>query len=1044
MTSLARTALVPSGTAPSAAQRRWWLLDRLDARDPTLSLVGGVSLHGALDAEALRCALDGLLQRHACLRTGFRLDGSLLRATTRPAGPAALAVHDLRAQSPDARPAVAAALAREAAAYRFDVSAEDLARFTLIQTADDEHTLLWAVHRSAADEISLDVLTRDISRFYDGTPPTPPSPSRSRADAADPNRTADLRRTFGGMPPGLRFPEARARERTFRVSQTPVVIGSEAAGRLRARCAELGVRPATALRVAFAMVIARYTGQQDVLLGFSPDRRSQVDEIVEPCDALTLLPVAGAGAGAFDEIVCRAEESARAAEVLGTSSFDELMEVLSPARDLSHEPLAQVLVEIADEPAPAFALRGLTVTPVEPAYTYQRNDLVLRLGTDSEAFTGSLSCSIDLFDVATARDLAARFVHLVALVADEPSRCAADPEALPRAERERLLVEWNATEQSFGRSPVLHKLIEEQALRTPRALAVTLGEHSLTYEELNACAGRLADRLRSHGAGPDRLVGLCVERSLEMMVALLAILKAGAAYLPLDPDYPADRLQFMLEDSEPMLVVAQDHLADRVPGPVPIVSLTGAADLLADVPADPAPPPGDEVRPHHLAYVIYTSGSTGRPKGVMIAHEAVVDRLLWMQETYRLGEHDRVLQKNPISFDISVWELFWPLLAGAQVVLAEPDVHRDPAHIAALIQRAGVTVCQFVPSMFAAFLETAEAAACSSLRLVCCIGEALPAKLVRRHHEIFADCLLENHYGPTEATILATSWSSPAGWSGDRVPIGRPIANSQVYVLDERLRPVPTGAVGELYLGGVGLARGYLNRPELTAERFVRNPFGHPGAGRIYQTGDLVRYTGDGAIEYLGRVDHQIKLRGYRIELGEVTDALVRHPGVREAVVTVQDAPGDANDKRLIGYVVLHPGTTTTVRELRRSAGERLPEYMVPAAFVALKRLPLTANGKIDRAALPSPSRQRPAEDGDAAAATPAEALLRREWSRMLATGGSGRGDDFFALGGTSLQAAELVARIAATTGVDLPLRSVFETPTLGALASLLTAYQEQ
>ncbi|HLL45842.1 MAG TPA: amino acid adenylation domain-containing protein, partial [Longimicrobiaceae bacterium] len=529
--------------------------------------------------------------------------------------------------------------------------------------------------------------------------------------------------------------------------------------------------------------------------------------------------------------------------------------------------------------------------------------------------------------------------------------------------------------------------------RTPAAVAVSCEGESLSYAELERRSNRLAHHLRALGVGPEVRVGVRMERGVQMVVALLGTLRAGGAYVPIDPSYPADRTAYVLADSGVAVL-----LTEARPGGVPdaggarVVCLDGDREEIGRRPGE-APPV--EVAPDNLAYVIYTSGSTGRTKGAMNAHRGVVNRLLWMQEAYGLGPDDVVLQKTPYGFDVSVWEFFWPLLAGARMVLARPEGHRDAAYLADLIESEGVTTLHFVPSMLGAFLEEPELPRrCRSVRRVVCSGEALPAELADRFHaRMNARAELHNLYGPTEAAVDVTAWACERGDPRRSVPIGRPVANTRIYLLDSRMDPVPLGVAGELYIGGVQVGRGYLDRPALTAERFLPDPYAFGAGERMYRTGDLARSRVGGEIEYLGRLDHQVKIRGFRIELGEVESVLQAHPGVREAVVLArEDVPGQ---QRLVGYVVGEEADAPGADELRAFLAATLPEYMVPASFVALPALPLSPNGKVDRGALP------PAEAGgtageDSALRTPTEEMLAGIWAEVLRVRHVGVHDNFF------------------------------------------------
>nr|QLY89263.1 pseudodesmin synthetase [Pseudomonas sp.] len=601
-------------------------------------------------------------------------------------------------------------------------------------------------------------------------------------------------------------------------------------------------------------------------------------------------------------------------------------------------------------------------------------------------------------------------------------------------ERRQLLVDFNATEVPYNLEQTIHGLFEAQVGRTPEALAVKAGEQSLTYRQLNEWANQLAHYLRGQGVGPDSRVVICVERRLEMVVGLLAILKAGGGYVPLDPAYPLERIAYMLEDSAPVVVLAQGATRDLL-GEVAVPLIDLDRPVWQDQPLDNPQVPG--LTPQHLVYVIYTSGSTGKPKGVINEHRAVVNRLLWMQDEYGLSSADAVLQKTPFSFDVSVWEFFWPLMNGARLVMARPEGHKDPAYLGEVIQAERITTLHFVPSMLDVFLAHGDTARCSGLLRVMCSGEALPGSLVRRFKVQLPGSELHNLYGPTEAAVDVTAWNcaGPVEQTPDNTPIGKPIANTRMYLLDGQLQPVPLGVVGELYIGGVQVARGYLHRPELTAERFLDDPFSDQPQARMYRTGDIGRFLADGTIEYLGRNDDQVKIRGLRIELGEIQARLTQYAGVKEAVVLArEDVPGD---KRLVAYYTTQAsGEQLETEALRGHLLEQLPEYMVPALFVHLPALPLSPNGKLDRKALPAPDLEALRVREYEAPIGETEILLARIWAELLNLERVGRHDHFFELGGHSLLAVSLVGRLR-QEGLEADVRALFEQPTLAGYAAI-------
>jgi amino acid adenylation domain-containing protein len=662
-------------------------------------------------------------------------------------------------------------------------------------------------------------------------------------------------------------------------------------------------------------------------------------------------------------------------------------------------------------------------------------DLALELQETPEGIKGLFEYNTDLFDKETISRMVGHFQTLLEDIVANPQARISELPILTEPERYQILVEWNDTKVNYPLNKSLHQLFEEQVERTSEAIAVVFEHQKLTYEQLNSQANQLARYLQQLGVKPETLVGICVKRSLEMVVGLLGILKAGGAYVPLDPDYPSERLAYMLEDSQIPVLLTQGNLSNQLPThQAQVICLDtdwqkiaqhGRENLVC------------EVTPDNLAYVIYTSGSTGKPKGAMNTLRGICNRLLWMQDTYKLDSSDRVLQKTPFSFDVSVWEFFLPLLTGACLVVAKPEGHKDSAYLVNLIAQQKITTLHFVPSMLQVFLEEEGLERCHCLKRVICSGEALPWKLQER---FFArlECELHNLYGPTEAAIDVTYWKCERESPLRTVPIGRPIANTQIYILDPHLQPVPIGVPGELHIGGVQIARGYLNRPELTEQKFIPNPF--QNSEKLYKTGDLVRYLPDGNIEYLRRLDHQVKIRGFRIELGEIESVISQHPAVRETVVI---AKGETlENQQLIAYVVLHQKTreqnqqTLTISNLRRFLKKKLPDYMVPAAFVVLNAFPLTPNGKVNRRDLPEPDQsQLHLESTFVAPRTFVEQQIADLWAEVLKLERVGIHDNFFELGGYSLIGIQMMTRLRQNLGVELPLHILFEAPTIAKLS---------
>ncbi|MET9812159.1 amino acid adenylation domain-containing protein [Streptomyces sp. NPDC006355] len=1062
----ARAERIPPRPADTArlplsyAQSRMWLLQQLDPASPAYNVCLAIRLRGPLDADALRTALAGLLTRHEVLRTRYPTadDGTPHQVVDKVAD-LAFEEADLHGLPPDERDRRADALARAASATPFDLTADHPLRALLIRRADQDHTLVLTVHHIAWDGGTFNALSRDLSALYRaavtgadaGLEPLP----AQYADFALWQRTTFTDERLAGhldhwrthlLPPprpldlptdAPRTPRPTAHgDRRFRT------FAPEVTDRLTAFARTTGATPFMVLLAGLAALLHRLTGATDIPIGSAVMNRDLpgLDRLIGNFGNTLALRADLDGDPGTAELVARVRTLCTDAYAHQDMPFDLLVERLRPERHPGRAVWFDVMLLFLTQ-----GLQGPELPGVSAEWETVHNDTT-QFDLSLEAFLTGGRLRIEatyrsgLFTPETVDRLLARLETLLAAGLADPEQPVSRLPLMSGAEEQQVLTEWNTTARPVP-GTTLAALLAEQAARTPDAPALTFDDLTLGYAALHARAARLARLLVAHGAGPERRVAVALDRGPDLVVALLATLQAGAAYVPLDTGYPAERLAVMIEDAAPALVLTSTAAAHKVPAPA-------APTLLLDDPAlrerlaalDPAALSDAErlapLRPEHPAYVIFTSGSTGRPKGVVVPHAAIVNRLLWMADTYRVGPGDRVLQKTPASFDVSVWEFFLPLITGAALVLARPGGHRDPAHLAELIREQRVTTAHFVPSMLRVFLDDPHAErARGVLRRIVCSGEALPTDLAERCARLLDGTELHNLYGPTEAAVDVTAWpcADGTGSASGSVPIGHPVWNTRALVLDASLRPVPPGVPGELYLGGSQLARGYLGRPALTAGRFVADPYGPPGA-RLYRTGDIVRWTVHGALEFLGRADDQVKIRGFRVEPGETEAAATALPAVSQAAVTVrQDTHGDPH---LVAYVVPHPGARPEPQRIRRDLADTLPGHQVPSAVVVLDALPLTPNGKLDRAALPDPDLS--ALTTADAPRTPAEAALCRLFADLLGLPSVGVHDEFFALGGHSLLATRLVARVRAELGVALPLRAVFDTPTAAALAPFL------
>jgi len=1036
-------------TAPlSFDQERLWWLQQLAPANAAYNERMTLRLSGALDRAVLERSINALVQRHASLRTVFRERDGRVEQAILPSLTLSLPTVDLRAAAEIHTKLEAIAL--ESGEQPFDLATGPLLRAQLIILADQDHVLLLTAHHIIADGWSLaSLIAPELLACYNAT--KLPPPSARYADFARWQRqywtetTLATQRSYwqqqlAGAPPLLELPGDRPRPpvQSYRGGVERLALGTTLSEQVKALSRDTGATLFMILLAAYAMLLARYSRQRDLVIGAPATTRSRQEfESVIGCFVNTLaLRVDLTGEITFRELVQRVRQTALAAYAHADLPFDKLVQALGLARDPAYTPLVQVIFTLHPPRQPLTAA-GLTLSWLDLPKRSAKFDLLLAIDEFSDGFSATLEYASDLFDATTAARLLQHYRRLLEAVAANPDRCLSAYPLLSDAERHMLLYDWNATRTDYPLDRTVVDEFERQAARTPDAIAVVCENQSLSYAELNRRANRLAHHLIALGVAVENLVGLCMERSLELIIAVLGVLKAGAAYVPFDPSYPAERLAAMLDDANVAALLTQSGLLERLP-----LQHTRTICLDRDWPAIAQQSSANPTRrplPLNLAYAIYTSGSTGQPKGVPNSHRGLLNRLLWMQDAYRLDAGDRVLQKTPYSFDVSVWELLWPLLTGARLVFAKPEGHKDSGYLAALIEQEKITTLHFVPPMLQVFLQEPRTAACRSLRRVICSGEALPPELQQR----FFACLnaeLHNLYGPTEAAIDVTAWSCRRAEDSNRVPIGRPVANTRTYVLDDALQPVPIGAPGELYLGGVQLARGYLHRPALTAERFVPDPVGTEPGARLYRTGDLARWRNDGVIDYLGRVDFQVKLRGFRIELGEIEATLAAHPGVQATVVV---AAGDGQDRRLVAYLVAAE-PVPTVAELQRYLRERLPEHMVPALFVFLPALPLNSNGKVDRKALPPPENQRSPSTPSVAPRTELERTIAGIWRDLLQLEQVSVHDNFFDVGGHSLLLASLLRRLQAELSVSINLFELLKYPTIHALAQFLEQASNQ
>ena len=1061
----------------SYGQRSMWFIHKLAPASAAYTVTYAARISGELDVPALERAAQALVDRHPMLRTTYaERDGQPVQLV-HPQWPVRIAWHHLGPGPVDdagrngpkrsraislGEPELDEWIRRETD-RPFDLYTGPVLRLTLLERTREEHVLLLVLHHIAVDFWSIDVILDELRMLYaaehGAAPPPPPAESfvdyadqqtRMLAGAEGEDLWAYWHKQLAGDLPILQLPTDRPRPavQTYPGTVHRFTLDDTVTAGLRQLGRSMGTTPYMTLLAAYATLLHRYSGQGDLVIGspFACRDRVALEGLVGYLTNPVALRADLHDDPTFSALLGRVKDTVQGALEHQDYPFPLLVERLRPVRDPGRTPLFQVSFaweqtrRFADGPAPERG--GLQLETLHVGQGGAPFDLMMEIGEHGGKLSGVLQYNTDLFNATTIERMAGHFATLLGGIAADPDRRVSQLPLLTEQER-RQQAAWNQTEvvYPYSEAPAcLHEMVEATVARVPDAVAVTCDERELTYAELDRRANGLAHRLRQLGVGPEIVVPVLLDRSEDLVVALLGVLKAGGAFLPLDSAQPAQRMATILADvpDAPVCVTHQPHLVHVPPG------FTGHR-LCLDAPSGQdatVAPVATEVAATtsgNLAYVIHTSGSTGKPKGTLNTHAGIRNRLLWMQDAYRLTADDRVLHKTPVSFDPFVWEVFWPLISGARVIIAKPEGHKDAAYLVRTIGEKGVTTMHFVPSMLRRFLAEPGVAACTGLRQVFCSGEALPYDL-RDHFLATLDAELYNLYGPTEAAIDVTHFHCQRGESGTLVPIGRPIANIRAHILDAHLQPVPVGVPGELFIGGVGVGRGYLNRPDLTAAIFVADPFGGDPADsgqRLYRTGDLTRYLPDGNIDYLGRLDFQVKIRGFRIEPGEVEAAVAKHPAVAEAaVVTRTVGHGKTRNTILVAHVVPADGAAPSTAELRRFLLELLPAAMVPAVFEVTETLPLTSSGKVDRKALMAVgSAPGPQELAFVAPRTRTEQALAGIWCAVLGLERVGVNDDFFALGGASTQSLEVAVR-ANAAGLPLRPESMFVYGTIAELAA--------
>ena len=1049
----------------SFSQQSLWFLDQLESNRSLYNIPTAFRLSGNLNLQVLQQALDAIVAYHEVLRTTYKTgNGSPVQVINNPQ-PVALQVIDLQSYDEAEQQSQVQQRLQQESQRPFNLASDLMLRGCVLQLSTRECIVLLVMHHIASDGWSMRILREQLTQLYQAFLEGKPNPLEKlpiqyadyalwqRQWLSGENLDKQLnywKQQLAGANPVLELPSDRPRPavQTFRGASQSFIISPTLAQSLKALCHQERATLYMTLLAAFQTLLSRYSGQEDIIVGspIAGRNRSELESLIGFFVNTLVLRTDLSGNPSFRDLLKRVRQVALGAYEHQALPFEKLVEELQPERSLSYNPLFQVMFALQNAPQAKGQLLGLKKAPVELESGTAKFDLTLSMVESADGLRGEFEYSTDLFDAATIERMVGHFQTLLEGIVANPNQPIATLPLLTETERHQLLVEWNKTQMDYPQGKCIHQLFEEQVERTPDAIAVVFQDQKLTYRELNGRANQLAHYLQTLGVGPEVLVGICVERSLEMVIGLLGILKAGGAYVPLDPAYPKDRLNYIIENAQLSLLLTQQAFCNQFSKQ--LVRLVNIDIDWVTISRCSSHNLNSEAVAKNLAYVIYTSGSTGKPKGVMIEHHSLTYFAQTIIRSFNLDKHDRVMQFSSVSFDISVEEIFPTLVRGASLILRSEDCLSSIAYFLKFVEDYSVSVLDLPTAFWHTWmgqLSYLEQPIPDCVRLVIVGGEAVSSAAYdqwKKH--IGSRCRWLNTYGPTETTVTATLYDPENGLESRYrffgVPIGRAMANAEVYVLDEKLQTVPIGVPGELFIGGAGIARGYLNNPELTEQRFITHAFEREVGVRLYKTGDIVRYQVDGVLEYLSRIDHQVKIRGFRIELGEIETALSQHPAVQQCVVVArEDEPGD---KRLVAYLVMTSSAGVTVSELRQFLKRSLPDYMIPSAFVELEQFPLTPNGKVDRRALPKPEGRDLGMADYVAPRTPLEQQLAEIWIEVLKLERVGIHDNFFELGGHSLLAIELLAEIETRTGLRLPLNQLLSTPTIEAIVRQLSGYK--
>ncbi|MBE8987319.1 amino acid adenylation domain-containing protein [Nostoc sp. LEGE 12450] len=1026
----------------SFAQQRVWFLQQLQPDSRAYILSNAQRLSGKLNVSVLQQSLDAIVVHHEALRTNFitSLDGNPIQVIATPR-PVELKIIEVTQDQVEF-------ILKKEAQRPFNLESDLMLRATLLQVDEQEHILLLVMHHIASDGWSIGIIEQQLAEVYEAflrgkASPLPKLPIQYADFAIWQHQwlsgeilsgQIDYWKTqLAGANTVLELPTdlPRPAVQTYQGAVQSLILTQNLSASLKELSHQQGVTLFMTLLAAFGTILYRYTGQEDILIGSPIAGRNQVETegLIGFFVNTLAIRTNFAGNPSFRQLLSQVREVTLGAYAHQDLPFEKLVEELQPERDMSHSPLFQVMFAFHNTPSQLWELPGLRIAPLDVHSGAAKFDLTLDIKETSEGIKAGIEYNTNLFDATTIARMLGHFQTLLEGIVANPEQHISNLPLLKESEQHQLLVEWNNTQTDYPKNTCIHQLFEAQTERTPNAIAVIFDNQQLTYQQLNDYANQLAHYLQSLGVKPEIPVGICVERSLNLIIGLLGTLKAGASYVPLDPAYPQERLAFMLQDSQISILLTQQNLLKTLPShQAQVICLDSDRDSIA---AYQPNSPETYITPDNLIYTIYTSGSTGKPKGVQITHRNVLNFLTGMQQHLQLTNIDSLLSVTSLSFDIAVLEIFLPLILGAKIILVSREVTVDGFKLLQQLNNSAPTVMQATPVTWQMLLEAGWKG--NAQLKILSGGEALTQNLANHLHQRGAE--VWNLYGPTETTVWSTI--NRIEQQEALVSIGRPIANTQIYILDKYLQPLPVGVPGELHIGGAGLARGYFNQSKLTTEKFIHNPFNCDSESRLYKTGDLARYLSNGNIEYLGRLDNQVKIRGFRIELGEIEALLAQHPTIQQNVVIAR--ADNSENQRLVAYILPHPKQAPTTDELRQFLKQKLPEYMVPSAFILLDTLPLTPNGKIDRRALPAPDSTRlDSENTYVAPRDEIELQLTKIWEQVLGIQPIGVRDNFFELGGHSILAVKLFWQIEKTFNKNLPLAILFQSGTVEAIAKII------